>query len=293
MSSVSTKPVSKISYCITCKGRLYHLKRTLPLNLSAESKDLHIEFVILDYQSDDGLAEWVKDTYPAELASGRLVHAYHSPAPHFKMAHAKNLAHRLASGDILCNLDADNILPANYAAWLRTQFSANDRVVISSRRIAPYGFAEDRILRRLLGLPTPKVGTHGRIAIMRQDFYRLGGYNENYSGWGGDDIDFLLRARQTGIKPIRTPSGMWGDLIEHGLEERVGNLSAEDKKASLKRLDGSFLRAAIHDIRRFRQKYDPIPNKGGHFGMGHININFGLRNKMLGPVFDENTHLPL
>lgn len=293
MSPVSTTPALKVSYCITCKGRLYHLKRTLPLNLAAELKDRDVEFVILDYQSDDGLAEWIKATYPSELASGRLVHAYHSPAPHFKMAHAKNLAHRLATGEILCNLDADNILPAGYGAWLRTRFTKRENIVISSRRVAPYGFAEDRILRRLLRLPIPKVGTHGRIAIRREDFHRLGGYNESYSGWGGDDIDLLLRARQTGIKPVRTPSSVWGDVIEHGLDERIGNLSAEDRKVSLKRLDGSFLRAAIHDIRRFRQHYDPTPNKNGRFGMGPISINFGLRTETLGPAPGGGPGLPL
>lgn len=293
MSPISTTPALKISYCITCKGRLYHLKRTLPLNLASELKDLDVEFVILNYQSDDGLAEWIKATYPLELASGRLVHAYHSPAPHFKMAHAKNLAHRLSSGDILCNLDADNILPAGYASWLRTRFTKSDDIVISSRRVTPYGFAEERILRRLLRLPVPKVGTHGRIAIRRKDFYRLGGYNESYSGWGGDDIDLLLRARQIGIKPVTTPSGVWGDVIEHGPDERIGNLSAEDRKVSLKQLDGSFIRAAIHDVRRFRQHYDPTPNKDGRFGMGRININFGLRTEKLGPASGSDGDLPL
>ena len=49
----------KISFCTTCKERLRHLKQTLPKNIKDNSNYPFIEFVILDYNSQDGLGDWM------------------------------------------------------------------------------------------------------------------------------------------------------------------------------------------------------------------------------------------
>ena len=99
-----------IAFCITCKGRTQHLRETLPKNLADNPRS---KFIVLDYNSNDGLLEYIRKEHGGEIHSGRLV-VYSYPAGHqFKMAHAKNMAHRLGileGGDILCNLDADNFL---------------------------------------------------------------------------------------------------------------------------------------------------------------------------------------
>src|SRR5215217_7406658 len=97
----------KVSYCTTCKGRLKHIQETLPANVSTENKNAGVEFVIIDYDCPDGTKDWVKANFASEISSGRVRLAHYAPAPVFSMEHAKNLAARIATGDIICNLDAD------------------------------------------------------------------------------------------------------------------------------------------------------------------------------------------
>ena len=52
-------------------------------------------------------------------------------------------------------------------------------------------------------LPAPDeyhvVTAFGGLWFMnRQDYFDLGGYDETYRGWGGEDTDFLHRMREVG-----------------------------------------------------------------------------------------------
>lgn len=104
----------EISFCTTCKGRLYQLRETLPVNLDTLQNDE--EIVLVDYRSPDGAAAWIWANFRPEIEAGRLrlfevldEAPWHSPK-------AKNLAHRLARGSYLFNLDGDNfILPEDTA----------------------------------------------------------------------------------------------------------------------------------------------------------------------------------
>jgi hypothetical protein len=49
-------------------------------------------------------------------------------------------------------------------------------------------------------------GTCGRIAIARDVFYALGGYDEAFSPMGFQDRDLILRAAQAGIPVLHAPS---------------------------------------------------------------------------------------
>jgi hypothetical protein len=273
-----------VSYCITCKGRLHHLRQTLPKNLAAEARNRDVEFVLLDYDSSDGLENWVRDTLGEEVAQGRLVYARHEPAPNFKMAHSKNMAHRLGSGRILCNLDADNLLPENFSTFLKSAFRRDENSVFSPRQATIIGFVRQRWLDRFLGIRRPGGGICGRIAITKVNFEKVGGYDEDFTAWGTDDIDFLLRARDLGLAVRKLPQQVWGDVLDHDDEERVQNLSERDRTLSTGRLKQSSLgytrgRIAML-LRRGRQ---PANDKHG-FGCGAVRIGFDGPVRQLGPI---------
>src|SRR5882724_5541287 len=86
------KEIIQISYCTTCMGRLHHLRQTLPANLEANA-GLPVQFVVLDYNSRDGLGDWMRSHFQAQTESGKVVYARTSEPRFFNMAHAKNLAH--------------------------------------------------------------------------------------------------------------------------------------------------------------------------------------------------------
>lgn len=119
--------MSKVALCTTCKGRLQHLQETLPANLAA-NEDVSPEecvFVLLDYNDKDGLSSWVREKMARHLQSGRLVYyRFTEPTP-FRMAHSKNLAHRLGmreGADILVNVDADNFTGRGFARYVLGEF---------------------------------------------------------------------------------------------------------------------------------------------------------------------------
>lgn len=187
----------KVSFCTTCMGRLHHLKETLPKNLEDNQDHPDVEFVILDYNSQDGLESWVRTNFGD---SGRISYWRESTASRWKMPHAKNIAHLLATGDIVCNLDADNLTGPQYAATLSDIFSSAPRTLVTHLHGGGYG---------------------GRVAVLREEFLGLRGYDEALSyGWGMEDDDFKLRAIAAGLTKmeIQIP----GDYsIPHENEERL------------------------------------------------------------------------
>lgn len=98
----------KISFCITCMNRLEHLQATLERNILDNLPEGQVEFVLLDYHSTDGLPEWVRQHMGGYISRGVLNYYRTEEPQHYLRSHSRNMAFRLAQGDILCNLDADN-----------------------------------------------------------------------------------------------------------------------------------------------------------------------------------------
>jgi glycosyltransferase involved in cell wall biosynthesis len=269
------KTPQKISFCITCKGRLEHLKKTLPENLKNTADYPNVEFVVLDYGSEDGLADWIEQHYQAEMDSGKIRYARFEPAPHFHMAHAKNMAHRVATGDILCNLDADNFIPSGFVNWLDEQFSYNSDIVVRP----PWKF----FLRRLVEKgKLDDQGIGGKIAIHKNNFMKLKGYDERIAGWAQDDCNFEARARQSGLQRVDVPNTLRGHVIEHTDEERIKHMAPDVQESSriilqnskslsgrTKRKLGKILHGEMADGPLL-----PAANTDGHFGCGKVCINF-------------------
>lgn len=169
----------KISYCTNVKGRLWQLKQTLPENIQKTIAG-EIEIVVLDYFSDDGLGEYIKETYPEQLADGRLSYYRMTQDRPYDCSHAKNVAHRLGKGTILFNLDADN-----YIGTTVDELSSLDlhEVLVRNRKFT-----------------SSKDGTPGRIGIHRSAFYMLNGYDERFLGQGCQDGNLMQRALMHGLR---------------------------------------------------------------------------------------------
>jgi|GEM_PF-1757120 len=182
---------SSVVFCTTCKGRLQHVERTLPKNLADNPQ---AKFVLLDYNSQDHLLRHVMSTYAREIESGRLtVYSFTASGP-FRMAHAKNMAHRLGiieggglwPDPILCNLDADNFTGPGFADYIEQRFESNEDIFLWANR------------NQAEPVRYPK-GCNGRIVIPASAFLKAGGYDESkYNAWGPDDKDFNFRLRRLG-----------------------------------------------------------------------------------------------
>jgi hypothetical protein len=196
----------KISLCTTCLGRLHHLKQTLPANLALAGDmpwkfGLEVELSVIAY-GDAEAWEWLQQAViGAEMQGlhGQL-RAFYAPGPtHWHVSKAKNLAHVAATGDVLVNVDADNFVSADF---IRACYSV---------------FADGP--GRYVGLTMDRKASPGRIALHRQDFYRLGGYSEATGGaWWGDDQDLMRRAAMADLYTALMPVD---PFIQHGHVERL------------------------------------------------------------------------
>ena len=175
--------VIQASYCTTCKGRLWQLRETLAHNLTVIGDDE--EIVLVDFDSPDDLGTWVWESFGAEVEAGRLRFFELLDEAPWHAAKAKNLAHRLARGGFLFNLDADNFL------------TSRDRELIRAAS------ATGRGCRQNTG--DLRDGTPGRIGLQREAFYEIGGYDEGLLGSLVQDFDIIVRAEAAGHRFVRLP----------------------------------------------------------------------------------------
>jgi glycosyltransferase involved in cell wall biosynthesis len=193
-------------------GRLHHLRQTLPHNIEIAHSFPETEFVLLDYNSPDDLEGWIFKELEQHILSGKLKYYKTTEPTSFFMSHAKNVSHKLAVGDIICNVDADTYLEPEFIAILREVFETKDDMKILA--------------------PAMTSDFSGRIALPKRWFEVLGGYNEDFKfGWGCDDDDFRRRAILFGLREYVFDQKL-ANYIGHSNEERVANSICKDMEFS-------------------------------------------------------------
>jgi len=176
-----TVPVTReyrISLCTTCMGRLHDLKQTLPKNIEDNRDYPNVEFVILDYNSDDGLEDWMRKSMMQHIESGVVAYYRTTEPKYYSMAHSRNVAFLVAGGDIVNNVDADNWTSTSFAGYVNRLANQCPRKAI---------FAKGKRMLR------------GRIGFFKDEWEELGGYDERFDGYGHDDKDILYRAWMMGF----------------------------------------------------------------------------------------------
>ena len=172
----------KISLCTTCKNRKWQLEQTLPKNIKDNLDYPNIEICVIDYNSNDGLYEYIKENFSDYIKRGKLKFIHTGEPEFFHCSKSKNLAHYFAEGDILCNVDADNYTGEDFAYYLNYLYNKEGMDMIYNFKKAPYW------------------GTEGRISIARKHFLALGGYDESFYPTGHQDHDLMGRGEAYGLK---------------------------------------------------------------------------------------------
>jgi hypothetical protein len=176
----------QVVFCTTCKGRAQHIEETLPANLRDNPK---ARIILVNYNSPDHLDDFIRANHMDAVESGRLsVYRFTEPGP-FRMAHAKNLAHRLGlheDADMLVNMDADNYAGPGFDQYVAERLSDGGVFLWANMRKGELEYTKRR-------------GISGRIAITKHAFLAAGGYDEVFAEWGPDDKDFNTRLRRLGF----------------------------------------------------------------------------------------------
>lgn len=161
------------AFITVCKGRLDHLKQTLPLMLD----QLPDEIVVVDYDCPQGTAKWVANNYP----SVKLV-TLDGASKNFCLADGRNRGYQAATAQILCFIDADILVANDFVRHIKQEFH-------------PACF-----YRQAFNANEKLPDTWGTVVVSRDSCNELEGYDALYRGYGGEDDDFYWRLTNAGHK---------------------------------------------------------------------------------------------
>lgn len=191
---VSTGP-AQVSFLIGHRGRprLPLLQATLA-SLAAQ-EGVTCEYVVVEQA-------------PVSELTGQLpgwVRLVHSPPPASELPYSRawafNVAARHATASLLVFHDGDILAPAAYAReLLRVRAAGAEALDLKRFR---FELAEGQNATALAGRPWEVQGPlvrvmqnlqGGTVAMDREAFFEIGGFDEGFVGWGGEDNEFWERA---------------------------------------------------------------------------------------------------
>jgi hypothetical protein len=239
----------KISFCTTCMNRFFHLRQTIIRNMENNLGYPGVEFVLINYNSQDGLHAWAEKNLKKYIDAG-ILNYYYTPDPQFfHVSKAKNLAHLMAQGDIVCNVDGDNFTGKDFAYYINFLFNQ-------------YGLNTMLHFRK-----KPFWGTEGRIALSKQNFMTLGGYDESFLPTGHEDHDLMNRAKAYGISYYNIEIENFLRYLSNTTKEKSMNF--EDKDAYYYNYESGNRKTSDENIANNRL----IANPGG-WGSAKLYKNF-------------------
>lgn len=220
----------KISVIIPVYNRLEHLRAGF-LCLLRQQKQID-ELIITDDGSSQNISDYISDLLPK--AKFTVKHIFQEDKG-FRKTRALNNAVLNAEGEILVFCDQDLIFGEEYIQTIATNIKKNiflmgrahhitenekNMIISEIDNIKKYSdileklpskypktikkmLAEDRKRRILNFFKLSKRGIKlvgMSYALLKEDYIKVNGYDENYIGWGEEDDDFGNRLNVAGIK---------------------------------------------------------------------------------------------
>jgi glycosyltransferase involved in cell wall biosynthesis len=182
-----------VSIVTTCKGRLHHLRRSLPSFLAQPNS----EVVVVDYDCPDGTAGVCAREFPAV----RVVKVEN--APRFNWSHARNLGAAAARGTWIAFFDADIVMAPDFIERLGGALAVRGTF---------HRFFPDNMLTQ---------SACGSCVVRREDYVAVDRYDEVMQGYGGEDQDLYFRLELSGVKGLRMEFDMLAEIIQHHDRDRV------------------------------------------------------------------------
>lgn len=229
-----------LSVVVTTFERPRHLRRVL-LSLAVQQNfPGRLEVVVADDGSRDETPHVVEEFRRQVRFPVRFVT---HPHEEFWPARTRNQGFAASSGRYVLFLDGDCVIPPDHLAihmrmrrpgraytgdCIRLDPETTEKMTEDVVRGAQYlGWTYPRESRRLAVAHWKAVFYHlirhpqkprvlsGNLALWREDFLRINGFDENYRGWGCEDDDFGLRLHQAGVRVCSIRRWTWTYHLWH------------------------------------------------------------------------------
>lgn len=192
------KASQQLSFVVTCKGRLQHLRQSLPLMMA--QRGTHT--IVVDAECPDDTANWVNANQP----KATVVRLDNSKV--FSLSRARNAGLAAVKTPWVCFIDADIMLARDF--WKRI------KPLLQPNRF--YGFDNTR----------EKFGITGTVIAETQKARLCGGYDEAISGYGGEDYEFYDSLVRLGCTRVLLDDSSVSKVLQHGASERTQHYEQKD-----------------------------------------------------------------
>jgi GT2 family glycosyltransferase len=175
----------------------------------------------------------VKDELPL------WVRYIHTPLPYANMPYSRawafNVGARAARGEVLVLHDNDMLAPADYAREIVARLEAGYEVINLKRFIfylsavdSSRTFSDGALTTEDAPVAVMQNALGGSIAVSSEAYLAMGGFDESFVGWGGEDNEFWERAETRSCWPYG-----YLPLVHLWHAPQEGKLSSERSTASL------------------------------------------------------------
>lgn len=173
---------TELCFVTTCKGRLDHLKQSLPRLVAVPNT----RCIVVDYSCPQHSGRWVQENFPQ-------VHVeFVTDDPEFCLSRARNFGANAVTSPWVCFVDADILIQPEFTAWLE----------------------QPRNPKGIYGAGISDASSRGTMMCAADAFFAVGGYDEVIRGWGGEDDELYLRLREAGGLELAFPPNLLA-AIEH------------------------------------------------------------------------------
>ncbi len=170
-----------LTFIVVCKGRLEHLKASLPKLIQQPKSDT----IVVDSNCPDGAADWVEKNYP----TAKIVRL--DDDNEFNRSKSRNAGLNLATTKWICFIDADMIVKNDFT----------DQVLPLLQDGNYYTFSHDAL--------------SGTCIAAHHNLISVGGYDEAVVGCGGEDSELYARLTLHRISHSKIPVELIDSRIKH------------------------------------------------------------------------------
>ncbi len=218
-------PNPAIALVVCTYQKPHHLRRVLASVDQQTGLDGKLEVVVSDDGSTDNTEDVVKQfardvSYPVRFVT--------HPHQAFQLSRSRNEGFAATTAPYVVFLDGDCVLPPDHlfqqlkrrrpgvvmgAYCCRLDEATSNRITVDTIQSGEYGRWIPRSELRKLGVlawkssfyslirhPTKPRLFGGNVAIWREDYEKVNGFDENFVGWGGEDDDMRFRLRAAGVQ---------------------------------------------------------------------------------------------
>lgn len=260
-----------VSVVVPTYNRVDTLRVVLPALLEQTLPKEEYEIVLADSRSDDGTAE-----YLASLAAGERLR--HIPGSYSGRAAARNAGIAAARAPLVLFTDADIIASPDLLERHVAGHAAADRRVaivgceLQVKSLDDYRMQRDRAQTRKPLHPTNRRRLSwlyfltGNASARREDLLAVGGFDEDFTGYGHEDLELGYRLQKSGVELRYDPAAVNYHWHPVGYQEQKSKMDL----------------AGVSTVRFYRKHRDVAVM--ANLGMTPVSLALHSMLKAAGPV---------